>query len=87
MLTPSSIINIYANSSITIDTPTNTLPLSLSSSIPQCVTYSCFPLPHYSCSVFQYARVMGMRVVAVDVGMAKSKQCLDLGAEAFVDAR
>ena len=35
----------------------------------------------------QYARVMGMRVVAVDVGMAKSKQCLDLGAEAFVDAR
>ena len=35
----------------------------------------------------QYARVMGMRVVAMDVGMAKSKQCLDLGAEEFVDAR
>lgn len=33
----------------------------------------------------QYARAMGMRVIAVDGGEAKHKMCLELGAEQFID--
>lgn len=33
----------------------------------------------------QYARAMGMRVIAVDGGEAKQKLCLELGAEQFID--
>jgi len=33
----------------------------------------------------QYARVMGMRVIAVDGGGDKGEFCKDLGAEAFID--
>ena len=33
----------------------------------------------------QYARVMGMRVIAVDGGADKEKLCLSLGAEHFID--
>lgn len=35
----------------------------------------------------QYARVMGMRVIAVDGGDEKAKFCSELGAEAFIDFR
>lgn len=35
----------------------------------------------------QYARAMGMRVIAIDGGEAKEKMCKDLGAEAFIDFR
>ncbi|KAE9548419.1 hypothetical protein FO519_008371 [Halicephalobus sp. NKZ332] len=34
----------------------------------------------------QFARAMGMRVIAVDLGEEKRQHCLDLGAEYFVDA-
>ena len=33
----------------------------------------------------QYAKSMGMRVIAIDGGEAKEKLCKDLGAEAFID--
>lgn len=33
----------------------------------------------------QYAKAMGMRVVAIDGGGAKRELCLKLGAEAFID--
>ena len=33
----------------------------------------------------QYAKVMGMRVIAVDGGAEKEKLCLSLGAEHFID--
>ena len=33
----------------------------------------------------QYARVMGMRIIAVDAGAEKEKLCLSLGAEHFID--
>ncbi|OQU94375.1 Alcohol dehydrogenase GroES-like domain-containing protein [Cladophialophora immunda] len=33
----------------------------------------------------QYARAMGMRVIAIDGGEAKGKLCKELGAEAFID--
>ncbi|KAK0385556.1 hypothetical protein NLU13_6735 [Sarocladium strictum] len=33
----------------------------------------------------QYARAMGLRIVAIDVGDTKRKLCLDAGAEAFID--
>lgn len=35
----------------------------------------------------QYARAMGCRVIAVDVGEAKREYCLETGAEAFFDGR
>ncbi|KAE9548418.1 hypothetical protein FO519_008370 [Halicephalobus sp. NKZ332] len=38
-----------------------------------------------SCGL-QFARAMGMRVIAVDLGEEKRQHCLDLGAEHFVDA-
>ncbi|KAE9548420.1 hypothetical protein FO519_008372 [Halicephalobus sp. NKZ332] len=34
----------------------------------------------------QFARTMGMRVIAVDLGEEKRQHCLDLGAEHFIDA-
>lgn len=34
----------------------------------------------------QYAKAMGMRPIAVDVGLEKKQLCLDLGAELYVDA-
>ncbi|OJD34339.1 alcohol dehydrogenase [Diplodia corticola] len=34
----------------------------------------------------QYARVMGMRTIAVDVGPEKEELCKKLGAEAYIDA-
>ena len=33
----------------------------------------------------QYAKVMGMRIIAVDGGAEKEKLCLSLGAEHFID--
>lgn len=33
----------------------------------------------------QYAKVMGMRIIAVDGGADKEKLCLSLGAEHFID--
>ncbi len=33
----------------------------------------------------QYAKVMGMRVIAIDGGAEKEKLCLSLGAEHFID--
>lgn len=33
----------------------------------------------------QYAKVMGMRVIAIDGGTAKRQFCLDIGAEHYVD--
>ncbi|KAF5640407.1 ADH5-alcohol dehydrogenase V [Fusarium sp. NRRL 52700] len=33
-----------------------------------------------------YAKAMGMRVIAVDIGKEKEKMCLTLGADAFIDA-
>ena len=33
----------------------------------------------------QYARVMGMRVIAVDGGIEKEELCKQLGAEEFID--
>ena len=33
----------------------------------------------------QYAKVMGMRIIAVDGGTEKEKLCLSLGAEHFID--
>ncbi|KAL6407319.1 putative alcohol dehydrogenase protein [Ilyonectria robusta] len=33
----------------------------------------------------QYARAMGLRVLAIDAGEAKGKYCLDLGAEKYID--
>ena len=33
----------------------------------------------------QYAKAMGMRVIAIDGGTEKQKLCLDLGAEHFID--
>ncbi|KAL1744575.1 chaperonin 10-like protein [Schizophyllum fasciatum] len=35
----------------------------------------------------QYARVRGLRVIAIDTGDEKRKLCMDLGAEAFIDFR
>lgn len=35
----------------------------------------------------QYAKAMGMRPIAVDMGAQKKKHCLDMGAEHFVDAK
>ena len=34
----------------------------------------------------QYARVMGMRSIAVDVGPEKEEFCKKLGAEVYIDA-
>lgn len=34
----------------------------------------------------QYAKAMGYRVIAVDLGVAKREYCLELGAEAYFDA-
>ncbi len=33
----------------------------------------------------QYAKVMGMRIIAIDGGAEKEKLCLSLGAEHFID--
>lgn len=33
----------------------------------------------------QYAKVMGMRIIAIDGGKEKEKLCLSLGAEHFID--
>lgn len=33
----------------------------------------------------QYAKAMGMRVIAIDGGDAKRELCMKLGAEAFID--
>ena len=33
----------------------------------------------------QYAKAMGIRVIAVDTGASKEKMCKELGAEAFID--
>jgi len=33
----------------------------------------------------QYAKAMGMRVIAIDGGDSKAKLCIDLGAEEFLD--
>ncbi|KAH6972201.1 alcohol dehydrogenase [Ilyonectria sp. MPI-CAGE-AT-0026] len=33
----------------------------------------------------QYARAMGLRVLAIDAGEAKGKYCLELGAEKYID--
>ena len=34
----------------------------------------------------QFAKAMGMRVIALDLGAEKKQHCLDLGAEYYVDA-
>ena len=34
----------------------------------------------------QFAKAMGMRIIAVDLGAEKKQHCLDLGAEYFVNA-
>jgi len=34
----------------------------------------------------QFAKAMGMRVIALDLGAEKKQHCLDLGAEHFIDA-
>lgn len=42
----------------------------------------CGSLGHFG---IQYAKAMGMRVIAIDGGEAKRELCMKLGAEAFID--
>lgn len=42
----------------------------------------CDSLGHFG---IQYAKAMGMRVIAIDGGEAKRELCMKLGAEAFID--
>lgn len=40
---------------------------------------------HFCALAIQYARVMGLRVIAVDTGEEKKQLCLKLGAEKWID--